>query len=159
MRRTTASIGSILCCVLVALSCAMPALAQDAVEGVKRTIPGNIQGTAEVGVVVRVKEVLVAEDATLVTISASYAGETSFLNLADTDSGTYLQDENGQKFPLRKPDENKWLRVVSGDTMHGRLVFLGVVAPESKKLKLVFNAGNTGDDTTGPGLTIDIPLS
>lgn len=159
MRRITVSIRSLLCCLLLALCCVTPTMAEDAIEGAKRTIPSNIQGTAEVGVVVRVKEVLVAEDVTLVTISASYAGETSFLNLADTDSGTYLQDENGQKFPLRKPAENKWLRIANGDTMHGRLTFLGVVAPDSKKLKLVFNAGNTGDDISGPGLSIDIPLS
>lgn len=144
---------------LLALATGGSVHAQESVQGTPRTIAGTVQGTAEVGVVVRVKEVLVAEDVTLVTISASYAGETNFLNLADSDSGTYLQDENGQKFPLRRPDDNKGLRVMSGDTMHGRLVFLGVVAPTSKKLKLVFNEGAAGTNTDGPGLSIDIPLS
>jgi hypothetical protein len=127
--------------------------------GTKLAIPSNVQATAAVGVVVRVKEVVAAEDVTLVTVSASYSGETSFLELAYSDSGTYLQDENGQKFPLRSPEDNPNLRISRGDTMQGRLIFLGRVAPESKKIKLVFNEGRAGGDTNGPGLSIDVPLT
>lgn len=142
---------------------ALPATAADGqaadAGGTKLTIPSNVQATAAVGVVVRVKEVVAAEDVTLVTVSASYSGETSFLELAYTDSGTYLQDENGQKYPLRSPEDNPNLRISRGDTMQGRLVFLGRVAPESKKIKLVFNEGRAGSDTSGPGLSIDVPLT
>lgn len=139
-------------------TCALPAAADDA-AGTKLSIPANVQATAAVGVVVRVKEIVAAEDVTLVTISASYSGETSFLELAYTDSGTYLLDENGQKFPLRAPEDNRNLRISRGDTMQGRLVFLGRVAPESKKVRLVFNDGASGSDTNGPGLALDIPLT
>lgn len=141
---------------------ALPAAAADGqgadTAGTALKIPANVQATAAVGVVVRVKEVVAAEDVTLVTVSASYSGETSFLELAYSDSGTYLQDENGQKYPLRSPEENPNLRISRGDTMQGRLVFLGRVAPESKKIKLVFNEGRAGSDTSGPGLSIDVPL-
>ena len=145
------------------LSISVAAMAADgqaaAAAGTKLTIPSNVQATAAVGVVVRVKEVVAAEDVTLVTVSASYSGETNFLELAYSDSGTYLQDENGQKYPLRSPEDNPNLRISRGDTMQGRLVFLGRVAPESKKVKLVFNEGRAGSDTSGPGLSIDVPLT
>ena len=139
--------------------CALPAFAGGEADGTKLSIPANVQATAPVGVVVRVKEIVAAEDVTLVTVSASYSGETNFLELAYSDSGTYLRDENGQKFPLRAPEDNRNLRIARGETMQGRLVFLGRVAPESKKVKLVFNDGASGDDTSGPGLAIDIPLT
>lgn len=138
---------------------ALAARAADEAAGTKLSIPANVQAAAPVGVVVRVKEIVAAEDVTLVTVSASYSGETSFLELAYTDSGTFLLDENGQKYPLRAPQDNRNLRISRGDTMQGRLVFLGRVAPESKKVKLVFNDGASGDDTGGPGLSIDIPLT
>lgn len=137
---------------------ALPAGADEA-AGTKLAIPANVQATAPVGVVVRVKEIVVAEDVTLVTVSASYSGETNFLELAYSDSGTFLLDENGQKLPLRSPEDNRNLRIARGDTMQGRLVFLGRVAPESKKVRLVFNDGASGDDTSGPGLNIDVPLT
>ncbi len=145
---------------------AMPwtaALAADApageTAGTRLTIPSNVQATAAVGVVLRVKDVVLAEDVTVVTVSASYSGETSFLELAYTDSGTYLLDENGQKYPLRSPQDNPNLRISRGDTMQGRLVFLGRVAPESKRIRLVFNEGRDGGDTGGPGLSVDVPLT
>jgi hypothetical protein len=158
MCRSLVFLKSLFSAVFVLALVAGVARADDVIDGVKRNIAQNIQATASAGVVIRVKEVLVAEDVTLVSISASYSGETSLLNLADTDSGTYLQDENGQKFPLRKPTENRWLRIKNGDTMHGKLVFLGVVSPTSKKITLVFNDGNDGGDLNGPGLSIDVPL-
>jgi hypothetical protein len=131
----------------------------DDAAGTRLSIPANVQATAAVGVVLRVKEVVAAEDVTLVTVSASYSGETSFLELAYSDSGTYLQDEDGQKYPLRSPQDNPNLRISRGDTMQGRLVFLGRVAPESKKIRLVFNEGRDGGDTSGPGLSVDVPLT
>ncbi len=144
--------------VLCASLAAMPVLAVEQ-AGTPRPLVKAVQATAESGVVVRVKDVVVTDDVTLVTISASYSGESIFVNLADSDSGTFLQDEDGQKYPLRKPADNTWLRVQAGDTMQGRLVFLGVVAPDSKTFKLVFNEGKPGSDRDAPGLSIDVPLS
>lgn len=148
---------------LAALTAVSTAIAADVpaddAAGTRLNIPANVQATAAVGVVLRVKEVVAAEDVTLVTVSASYSGETSFLELAYSDSGTYLQDEDGQKYPLRSPQDNPNLRISRGDTMQGRLVFLGRVAPESKKIRLVFNEGRDGGDTSGPGLSVDVPLT
>lgn len=127
--------------------------------GEQRKIPASVQATAEAGVVVRVKEIAVAEDVTLVTISASYSGRADSLRLAWGHSPTYLEDENGQRFPLQRPDDNPWLDIQNNKTMQGRLVFLGRIAPESKQVKLVFNEGNEGDTNLGPGLSLVIPLS
>lgn len=135
------------------------AAASDAAVGTKLTIPASVQASAEVGVVVRVKEITVAEDVTLVTISASYSGTTDTLRLAWGHSPTYLEDENGQRFPLQRPDDNPWLDIENNKTMQGRLVFIGRISPESKKVKLVFNDGNEGDTHLGPGMTLTIPLS
>ena len=143
----------------LALSVLAPAALSVHAETPRALAGNNVQATTPSGVVVRVKDVVVTDDATLVTISASYSGESIFIKLADSDSGTYLVDENGQRFPLRKPKENKWLRVNAGDTMQGRLVFLGTLDAATKKFKLVFNEGSAADDRDAPGLSIDVPLS
>ena len=45
-----------------------------------------------------------------------------------------------------------------GVTLDGQLVFMGAVSPSARKLKLVFNEGNQGDNIVAPGLVVDIPL-
>ena len=165
---TTRKSSIILALGLLAGAAALPAMADDptptsvtddSVAGTKLKIPANVQATAEVGVVVRVKEILVAEDVTLVTISASYSGHFDTLRLAWGHSPTYLEDENGQRFPLQRPDDNPWLDIQNNKTMQGRLVFIGRVSPQSKQVKLVFNEGNEGDTHLGPGMRLTIPLS
>ena len=122
-----------------------------------RQVALAVQGVASAGLTVRVKGIEMGEDATILTVSASFGSrETNFTNLAETN--TYLQDPAGNKLMLRAPDDNRYLRIVSGDTMEGKLVFLGAVAPGTPQLRLVINEGQTPDNTAGPGLTIALPL-
>ncbi|MEP6720582.1 MAG: hypothetical protein ABJA77_04000 [Variovorax sp.] len=122
-----------------------------------RQVALSVQGVASAGLTVRVKNIELGEDATVLTVSASFGSrETNFTNLAET--VTYLADPAGNRLMLRPPEDNRYLRIVSGDTMEGKLVFLGAVPPGTPQLRLVFNEGNTPDNTAGPGLSITLPL-
>lgn len=90
---------------------------------------------------------------------ASYSGHFDASRLAWGHSPTYLEDENGQRFPLQRPDDNPWLDIQNNTTMQGRLVFIGRVSPQSKQVRLVFNEGNEDVTQLGPGLSLTIPLS
>lgn len=122
-----------------------------------RTITVNVQGVAPVGVTLRVKSIELGTDATTLDISASYGGTiTNSLELAG--NGTYLLNENGDRLMLKPPQDNQTLRITRGQTMDGKLVFLGAVAPGTKAIKLVVNDNNDGNSIISPGLTITIPL-
>ena len=123
-----------------------------------RTIAVNVQGTAPVGVTMRVKDVELGTDATVLNVSASYGGTISD-DVALAGSQTYLLDEQGNKFMLKPPQGNADLTIRVGQMMEGKLVFLGAVSPETKVLRLVINDGNDGNSIVDPGLTIQIPLS
>ncbi|KQU53065.1 hypothetical protein ASG67_09485 [Sphingomonas sp. Leaf339] len=122
-----------------------------------RTIAVNVQGAAPVGVTLRVKSVELGTDATTLDVSASYGGTiTNSLELAG--NGTYLLAANGDRLMLKPPQDNQSLRITRGQTMDGKLVFLGAVAPDAKSIKLVVNDNNDGNSIISPGLTMVIPL-
>lgn len=122
-----------------------------------RTVAVNVQGVAAVGATVRVKSMELGTDATVLDVSASYGGTTTNdVNLAG--SPTYLLDDQGNKLMLKPPQDNPELRITKGQTMDGKLVFLGAVSPAAKSLKLVFNDNQPGDSIIDPGLTIALPL-
>lgn len=142
-----------------AMITAPPARAQDAAAS-ELAIPGQIQASSPMGVVVRVKGVAVTEDVTLLRVSASYGASAGFTELAADDRGTYLEDEDGARYPVRLPRDNRWLRIRAGDTMEGQLVFLGRIAAGSNRVKLVINHGaEAGDSDGNPHLEMDIPIS
>lgn len=116
-----------------------------------------IQGVAPAGVTVRVKGVEMGADATVLDVSISFANritDTTMLALADT----YLQDESGARLHIKRPDNNRDITIREGETLDGQLVFMGAVPPAARKLKLVFNDGNQGDNIVAPGMVIDLPL-
>lgn len=122
-----------------------------------RTIAVNVQGVAPVGITLRVKSVELGTDATILDVSASYGGTiTNSLELAG--NGTYLLAANGDRLMLKPPQDNQSLRITRGETMDGKLVFLGAVAPDTKSIKLVVNDNNDGNSIISPGLTMVIPL-
>ncbi|RYF43988.1 MAG: hypothetical protein EOO25_01250 [Comamonadaceae bacterium] len=122
-----------------------------------RSIPLSIQGVASAGVTVRVKNIELGEDATVLKVSISYASRiASSTTMALTD--TFLEDEKGHRLMLKRPESNRDLSIRDGDTMDGELVFLGAVAPGTTTLKLVFNESNQPDNVAGPGLVMQLPL-
>lgn len=144
---------------VAAAPAAAPVLAAPAAApaAAPRQLPLSVQGVANAGLTVRVKGIELGEDATVLTVSASFGSRaTNFTNLAETT--TYLVDDAGNRLALRPPEDNRYVRINSGDTMEGKLVFLGAVAPSTPQLRLVINEGNTGDNTDGPGLSITLPL-
>ena len=134
-----------------------PAAGTTAVPVEARSISVNVQGAAPVGVTVRVKNVELGTDATMLDVSASYGGTTTN-DVSLAGSATYLLDEQGNRLMLKPPQDNPSLRVIKGQTMEGRLVFLGAVPAGAKSVKLVFNDNNDGNSIIDPGLTITLPL-
>ncbi|PZQ56781.1 MAG: hypothetical protein DI563_31915 [Variovorax paradoxus] len=123
----------------------------------ERQLPLSVQGVASAGLTVRVKGIELGPDATVLTVSASFASQlTNWTQMASGD--TYLQDADGNKLMLKRVEDNRYLKIKNGDTMEGRLVFLGAVPPSATQVKLVLNEGSPQDDPNSPGLTIDLPL-
>lgn len=123
-----------------------------------RSIPVDVQGVTEVGATVRVKNVDLAEDATVVDVSISFGGDkTNSVEMASTE--TYVELPNGQKLRLKPPEGNPNMTINRGDAMNGRLVFMGAVPRDVQKISLVFNEGSTSDSIIGPFLRIDVPLT
>ncbi|KTT15268.1 hypothetical protein [Pseudacidovorax intermedius] len=122
-----------------------------------RTVPMAVQGVASAGLTVRVKGVELGPDATVLDVSASFASPlTNWTQMASGD--TYLQDDAGNKLMLKRPEDNRYLKIKTGDTMEGRLVFLGAVPADARQVKLVINEGSPPDDTNSPGLAVVLPL-
>jgi hypothetical protein len=136
---------------------ALASTASTASTKVPQRVPLQVQGVAAAGVTVRVKAVEMGADATVLDVSISFANritDTTMLALADT----YLQDESGARLHIKRPDNNRDITIREGETLDGQLVFMGAVAPSARKLKLVFNEGNQGDNIVAPGLVVDLPL-
>lgn len=132
-------------------------VATAAAPSAPKRVPLQVQGVAPAGVTVRIKAVEIGADATVLDVSISFANritDTTMLALADT----YLQDESGARLHIKRPDNNRDITIREGETLDGQLVFMGAVAPSARKLKLVFNEGNQGDNIVAPGLVVDLPL-
>jgi len=116
-----------------------------------------VQGVAPAGVTVRVKGVEIGGDATVLDVSISFANritDSTMLALADT----FLEDENGARLHIKRPEGNRDITIREGQTLDGQLVFLGSVPATARKLRLVFNEGNEGDNIVAPGLVMELPL-
>ncbi|CAN7510322.1 hypothetical protein LJR129_003548 [Acidovorax sp. LjRoot129] len=136
---------------------APPLAAAPPTAAAPKRVPLSVQGVAAAGVTVRIKAVEIGADATVLDVSISFANritDTTMLALADT----YLQDESGARLHIKRPDNNRDITIREGETLDGQLVFMGAVAPSARKLKLVFNDGNQGDNIVAPGLVVDLPL-
>lgn len=123
-----------------------------------RRLPLGVQGVAPAGVTVRVKSIVVGGDATVLDVSISFANritDSTMLALADT----FLEDENGARLHIKRPEDNRDLTIREGQTLDGQLVFLGSVSVAAQRVRLVFNEGNDGDNIVAPGLAMELPLS
>ncbi|WP_019373750.1 hypothetical protein, partial [Melaminivora alkalimesophila] len=122
-----------------------------------RRLPLSVQGVAPAGVTVRVKAVEIGGDATVLDVSISFANRiTDSTMLALTD--TFLEAEDGARLHIKRPQDNRDLLIREGQTLDGQLVFLGSVPTTARKLRLVFNEGNDGDNIVAPGLVVQLPL-
>ncbi|MFT4162187.1 hypothetical protein [Shinella sp.] len=113
-----------------------------------------------VGLTVQVKSVTVGDDATKVRLLASFdSHQTNSINMNDNENAYIAWGEGEQdRLHLRQIADNKWMRIGNGQTMEGDLVFPGVLPAGVTKVSLVFNPGNTGDDTSAPGVTVPLEL-
>ncbi|AVP57197.1 DUF4352 domain-containing protein [Pulveribacter suum] len=136
---------------------AAPPAAPAASAATPRKLPLGVQGVAPAGVTVRVKGIELGSDATVLDVSISFANritDSTMLALADT----FLEDEGGARLHIKRPDGNRDITIREGQTLDGQLVFLGSVPVTARKLRLVFNDGNDGDNIVAPGLVMELPL-
>ncbi|MFK4808822.1 hypothetical protein ACI3KW_01310 [Devosia sp. ZW T5_3] len=119
------------------------------------------QVSVPLGLTVQVKSVTVGEDATKVRLLASFdSGQTNFINLNDEEDAYLAWGESEQeRIFMRQIADNKWMRISSGQSMEGDLVFPGVIPADASKLTLAFNPGNASDDTSAPGVTIPLEIA
>ena len=123
-----------------------------------RNVPVDVQGVTDVGATVRVKNVDLAEDATILDVSISFASDMTN-NVQMASNATYIELPNGQKLRLKPPEGNPNMNIVKGDTMNGRLVFMGAVPAGVQQISVVFNEGSTSDSIIGPFLRLTVPLT
>ncbi|WP_051237063.1 hypothetical protein [Ottowia thiooxydans] len=117
----------------------------------------SVQGVSAAGATVRVKNIEIGTDATVLDVSISFSNRiTNSTMMALTD--TFLEVENGARLQIKRPQDNRNLSVHTGETLDGRLVFMGAVPASARTLRLVFNEGNPDDNIVAPGLTMDLPL-
>ncbi|MPN62496.1 hypothetical protein SDC9_210245 [bioreactor metagenome] len=103
------------------------------------------------------KAVEIGADATVLDVSISFSNritDSTMLAMADT----FIEDENGGRLQIKRPDGNRDLAIRQGETLDGKLVFMGAVSPSARKLRLVFNEGNQTDNIVAPGLVMELPL-
>ncbi|WP_313295192.1 hypothetical protein, partial [Diaphorobacter sp.] len=134
-----------------------PVAAPAAAPAAPKTVPLSVQGVAPAGATVRVKAVEIGADATVLDVSISFANritDSTMMALADT----FIEDESGARLQIKRPDNNRDITIREGETLDGKLVFMGAVSPSARKLKLMFNEGNEGDNIVAPGLAMELPL-
>lgn len=122
-----------------------------------RIVAVDAQAVSPLGLTVRVKQVELAADATVLSVSLSLGGDkTIFTSLSAGD--TYLRDEAGNKIMIKAPADNPHLRVRKGETLEGQLVFMGALPANARQVEWVINDGHAPDDDSGPGLKLNLPL-
>jgi len=121
-----------------------------------KKIPLSVQGVAKAGVSTRIKGIEIGGDVTVLDVSIAYSGFHGSIQMAR--GNTFIEDDSGARLPLRRPGDNRNLKIQNDDVMQGQLVFLGHVPANARKLRAVFNEGHAGDDGLWPGLEIDLPL-
>ena len=135
----------------LALAMVAPSVAEEAARVVHQ---GSVQTSVPAGVTVIVKKITVGEDATVVSLVASFdSRQTNRVNLNDVNA--FLEIGNNQKLSLRQPEDNPYLMIQNGQSMDGELVFPGRIPADAGEVRLVFDDGNAGDDLNAPGLQHD----
>lgn len=123
------------------------------------TIIGG-QVSVPVGLTVQVKSVSIGPDATKIRLLASFDNPgTNFVNMNDSENAYLAWGEGEQeRLHMRQILDNRWMRIANGKTMEGDIIFPGTIPVNVEKVSLVFNPGNSGDDRSGPGVTIPLDL-
>lgn len=96
------------------------------------------------GVVLEVDRVATAGDGILLTIRVVNTDSNDPTALAVQPELTWLEDDLGNRYPLRPPDDNPRLAVDPGDELVGRVAFVGPLDPDASHLTLVTN--HRGDE-------------
>lgn len=137
------------------LATAQTAAAETPAAAAASEFPGG-QVSIPVGLTLIVKKITVSGDATILNVSLSFDGDTSWVRLNDTPG--YLELGDGQRLFLRAVPDNADLQIHQGETLEGDLVFPGTIPAGTDSVTLVLNEDRDGSDTIAPGLTLVLPL-
>ena len=144
---------------IVAISLTLGAASARAQDSAARVInTPNAQVSTPVGVTLVVKKITVGEDATVVNLVVSFDSRLTGKVDLNRENAVLVYGDN-QRLHLRQPTDNRHLSIQNGRSMAGDLVFPGQIPAGAEHVTLIFNEGNTNDDITAPGVTIEVPLT
>ncbi|MFC0300746.1 hypothetical protein ACFFIS_07925 [Virgibacillus soli] len=107
----------------------------------------GVQQSHENGTVVTVDSISFDEEYVIVHITA-INGKDSYIKLTyNIWDGAKLVDDTGFEYHYLAPEDNRDLRIESGERLTGSLVFIGRLQDEAKSLNLTFNPGNPQDNS------------
>lgn len=144
---------------IVALSFILGAAGARAEDGPARVInTQNAQVSTPIGITLVVKKITVGADATVVNLVASFDSQATNRVDLNQENAVLVYGEN-RRLHLRQPTDNRYLSITNGQSMAGDLVFPGQIPAGTERVTLMFNEGNSNDNPSAPGVTIEVPLA
>lgn len=130
----------------------------DTLLGGGKPLPLNIQQNHPNGGVLKLNSIQVKPTETVVNMTY-VNGHTNDVQLDWASKKTYLFAD-GRKFFLSPPVGDDDVRVRSGATMTGNMVFMGAV-PQTSQLQLIINDSMSRDSeySSTPGFIVEIPVT
>ena len=86
-------------------------------------------------VVMRLTEITLAEDSTIVTLSITN-GRREVINIDTEKENIILYDDKNNKYRLAIPPDNPFIEIQPGTTLNGKFVFIGRLSPEATSIRL-----------------------
>lgn len=86
-------------------------------------------------VVMRLTEVTLAEDSTIVTVSITN-GRREVIDIDTEKENIILYDDKNNKYNLAIPPDNPLIEIQPGTTLNGKFVFIGRLSPQATSIRL-----------------------
>lgn len=107
------------------------------------------------GLSLKLTAIAVAEDSVSLEVVITNGAKLDLsLNNADD---LVLVDDQGARYTVAPPGDNRAVTVRRGTTLRGRLVFIGQLDPDATSLTLVANATSQGDPKYSTHPKIEVP--
>jgi len=124
---------------------------------ITKKIPLSISKNTDIGASVRIKGIDISEDFVALDISLSFSHKM-YDSASFAFRDVFIEDESGGRLFLRRLEDNEDLEVSNGETLNGKLVFMGQISASTNQIRLVFNDGGQKGSALFPAFSVNIPL-